>query len=394
MYRASPGPSVTLARAVALLQSSDTMQLAPFQLDLWLDAWKHGGQIEYDLASSTGPTWTLREVLGGQVERLLDLQVLYAPAQGTAALRAEIAAFHGVDSDAVQVTTGAAEALLILFHRVAEPGANVVIPFPGFPAFEAVPRSLGLEVRHYQLRPERGFAVDMDEIARAMDDRTRLVLLNSPHNPTGAVTAWSDIVALHDRCASRGVQLVVDEVYHPIFFGEPAPSAASLPRATVIHDSSKALCLSGLRLGWIVDHDPGRRAEYLNARSFFTVSNSPVTELIGAIALRRREEILGRARSLAAANREKLTAFAAEHAAIFDYVPPDGGMTAFPVMRSGADARPLCEAAARRGVLLAPGDCFGMPAHFRVGFGSTGERFGEGLARLTEVIASRSWSNA
>ena len=368
------------------------MQLAPFQLDRWIDSWKHGGTIEYDLGSSTGPTWTLREALGDSVDDLLDLEVLYAPAQGTGALRAEIAAFHDVSADAVQVTSGASEALLILFHRVAEPGANVVVPFPGFPPFEEVPRSLGLEVRRYHLAPERGFSVDVDEISRAMDDRTRLVLLNSPHNPTGSVTPWSDIVALHDRCAARGVQFVVDEVYHPIFYGEPEPSAARLPHATVIHDSSKALCLSGLRLGWIVDHDPARRAEYLNARSYFTISNSPITELIGAIAMRRRDAILARARSLAAANRDRLNAFAEQHAALLGYVPPDGGTTAFPVLRSGASARPLCQAAAERGVLLAPGDCFGMPSHFRLGFASTGERFADGLARLTEVIASRNWS--
>ena len=364
------------------------MELAPFELDHWLDAWKYGGQIEYDLASSTGPTWTLREVLGDEVDALLDLEVLYAPAQGAAELRAEVAAFHGVSADAVQVTSGASEGLLILFHRVAAPGANVLVPFPGFPPFEVVPRSLGLEVRRYQLRPERGFAVDLDEIARAMDDRTRLVLLNSPHNPTGSVTPWSDIVALDEMCAARGVQLVVDEVYHPIFFGEAAPSAARLPNATVIHDMSKALCLSGLRLGWIVDHDPARRAEYTNARCYFTISNSPVTEHIGTAALRRRDAILGRVRAVASANRAELSAFADKHAAFLSCQLPEGGLTAFPLLRSGADARPLCEAAARRGVLLAPGDCFGMPSHFRIGFGSSGERFAEGLARLDEVLAS------
>ncbi len=289
--------------------------------------------------------------------------------------------------DSVQITSGSSEALLILFHRIAEPGANVVIPFPGFPTFEVVPRSLGLDVRRYQLTAERGFAIDVDEIAQAIDGRTRLVLLNTPHNPTGAVASWPAIVALHDLCAARGVQLVVDEVYHPIVYGEAPPSAARLPHATVIHDSSKALCLSGLRLGWIIDHDPARRAEYVNARSYFTVSNSPITEFIGAVALRRRDAILGRARAVAAANREQFGAFAREHAALLGYIPPAGGMTAFPVLRSGADARPLCEAAAGRGVLLAPGDCFGMPAHFRIGFGSS-ERFAEGLARLSDVFAS------
>lgn len=369
------------------------MKLAPFALDLWLDAWKHGAaqhSIEWDLGSSTGPVWTLRELIGDEVDRLLDMPLLYAPARGTEPLREEVAAFHDVSPDAVQITTGSSEALLILFHRAAEPGANVVLPFPGFPSFEELPRSLGAEVRRYQVRAGRAF--DLDEIAALIDDRTGLVLINTPHNPTGAVASWRDLVALHDLCVSRGVRLVVDEVYHPIFFGEPVPSASRLPHATVIHDFSKALCLSGLRLGWVVDHDPGRRTEMVNARSYFTISNSPITELIGAMALRRRERLLERARAIAGANRDKLTAFVDQHSGVIDMTPPEGGLTAFPALRSGADARPLCQAAAERGVLLAPGDCFEMPSHFRVGYGAAGERFGDALARLGEVLRSRDWA--
>ncbi len=369
------------------------MKLAPFALDLWLDGWKHGKReesIEWDLGSSVGPVWTLRELVGDDVDRLLDMPILYAPARGTGALREEVAAFHGVDADAVQITTGSSEGLLILFHRAAEPGANVVLPFPGFPAFEALPRSLGVEVRRYQVRPERAF--DHDEIAGAIDDRTRLVLVNTPHNPTGAVTSWSDLVALHELCASRGVRLVVDEVYHPIIFGEPVPSASRLPHATVIHDLSKALCLSGLRLGWIIDHDADRRADHVNARSYFTISNSPMTELIGALAMRRRDKLLARARAVASANRDKLTAFAEKHAGLLALTPPQGGFTAFPALGSGANTRPLCQAAAERGVLLAPGDCFEMPSHFRIAYGATGERFGDGLARLSEVLSARDWA--
>ncbi len=366
------------------------MQLAPFLLDQWLDSYQHGAGIDHDLASSIGPIWSLRELLGGDdLDRLLDQRLVYAPARGSDGLREQVAAFHGVSPDTVLITTGAAEALLILFHRAAEPGANVVLPFPGFPPFEELPRSLGLEVRRYHLRPERGFALDPDEIAAAIDDRTRLVVLNTPHNPTGAVSRWSEIAALHDLCAGRGVQLVVDEVYHPVFLGEPVPTAAPLPHATVIHDMSKALCLSGLRLGWMIDHDAERRARYLDARCYFTIASSPISELVGEAALRRRDELLGRVRKAAAANAGALAAFAARHAEVIDLVPPAGGLTAFPALRSGASARPLCLAAAERGVLLAPGDCFGMPSHFRVGFGASGERFADGLARLAEVIASR-----
>src|SRR5947207_6660449 len=111
------------------------MELPPFLLDRWIEQ-KHqpDSRIDYDLASSTGPVWTLRELLalsgGNEVEALLDTAISYTSAIGTGALRAAIADLEGVDPDAVQVVTGASEALLILFFLAAEPGANVVIPNP------------------------------------------------------------------------------------------------------------------------------------------------------------------------------------------------------------------------------------------------------------------------
>src|SRR5437588_11215701 len=147
------------------------MNLPPFLLDQWI-AQKNSANppIDYDLASSTGPLWTLRELLaltdGGELDRLLDTRIFYVPAPGTSELRAAIAALEGVDASEVQVVTGAAEALWILFFLAAEPDANVVLPSPGFPSNDSIARSLGIQVRHYRLRAENGFRIDLDEIRR------------------------------------------------------------------------------------------------------------------------------------------------------------------------------------------------------------------------------------
>src|SRR5437868_13139153 len=115
------------------------MKLPPFLLDQWISQ-KHSAQppIEYDLASSTGPVWTLRELMAlagnEELDHLLDERVFYSNAAGTPNLRGAIAALEGVDPSEVQVVTGGSEALLILFFLAAEPGANVVLPQPGFPS--------------------------------------------------------------------------------------------------------------------------------------------------------------------------------------------------------------------------------------------------------------------
>ena len=369
------------------------MKLAPFLLDQWLEQSNRAdSKIDFDLGSSTGPSWTLRELLAlsgdEEYERLLDTKLFYTPAPGSPALRQAIAALEGVEPDHVQIVTGAAEALLLLFFLAAEPGANVVLPSPGFPANTALAESFGLEVRQYRLRSENAFRIDADEIRSIVDRNTRFLLVNSPHNPTGAVLSDQDMEELHDFCANRGVQFVSDQVYHPIYHGPEMRSAARLPHATVLGDFSKALCLSGLRTGWIVDRDPKRRQSYLNARSYFTVSNTVLGERLATLAAQQSQAIYSRARHIAQKNLALLDQLLSDNQDLFHWVRPRGGMTAFPSLADGTGAREFCSNLARRGVLVAPGDCFGMPSHIRLGFGTSGDRFPKALARLAEFLHS------
>lgn len=193
------------------------MKLPPFLLDQWLE--RHtttDSPIRHDLASSFGPGWTLGELVdlagGGALDALLTTPLRYQPAAGSVALREAIAELEGISPEAVVVTTGAAEGLLIQWILAAEPGANVVVPFPGFPPFIALPEMLNVEVRRYHLRPENAFRLDVEDIKELVDTRTSLVLVNTPHNPTGAVVEPETLRVVHDLCASRGVTFVVDQV--------------------------------------------------------------------------------------------------------------------------------------------------------------------------------------
>jgi len=366
------------------------MELKPFLLDMWLDAHEHG--IQFNLAASTGPVWTLKEILNlaGEEQRQLfwNHKVVYGRPAGAQGLRAAIAEMQGVDVDTVQVVTGASEALLILMWLAAEPGANVVLPQPGFPTFSALPEALRIDARYYTVRKENGFSIDIDEIKQLTDRNTKLVLINSPHNPTGATISDVDLDILHEHTSSRGIQLISDEVYHPIFHGPPTQSAARLPQATVIHDFSKAFPLSGVRTGWMIEHDPERRKRYWTARSYFSITNNSAGEMLAEIAIRHRDIVLGKTQKTASENLGQLEAFMSEHRETIGWIPPRGGMTAFPWLLSGENSRAFCLAAAERGILLAPGDCFDAPSHFRLGFAAAGERLSEALNRLGEVVTN------
>ena len=166
----------------------------------------------------------------------------------------------------------------------AEPGANVIIPLPGFTTLSALPESLGLETRFYRVHRENGFWIDPDQIKRLADSKTKLILVNSPHNPTGTTIGDNEMEALHDFTAERGIRQGSDEVYHPIYHGRQMESAARLPHATVISDLSKAFSIAGVRTGWMIEHDAQRRQQYWNARAYFSISNT-TGEILSEIAI-------------------------------------------------------------------------------------------------------------
>src|SRR5258706_5630027 len=152
------------------------MQLKPFLLDIWLDQYEHG--IEFNLAASTGPKWTVNDILAltddATRHRFLNHNLVYSRPAGADSLREAIAEMQSVPVESVQIVTGASEALVALMWLAAEPGANVIIPLPGFTTFSALPESLGLETPFYPLRREDGFRIDPDGIKRLVGLENKL----------------------------------------------------------------------------------------------------------------------------------------------------------------------------------------------------------------------------
>ena len=320
--------------------------------------------------------------------RFLNHELGYGRPAGAEGLREAIAEMHDVSAECVQIMTGASEALVVLMWLAAEPGANVILPRPGYPPFSALPESLGIEAHFYAIRKENNFSIDVEEIMKLADRRTKLIIANSPHNPTGGTISDAEMERLHEFTSARGIQLVSDEVYHPIYHGRETKSASRLPQVTVIHDFSKAFALAGLRTGWMIEHDRERRQRYWNARAYFSISNNSAGEMLAEIAMRNRDVVLGKTQATATRNLEHLDRFMNEHRETLGWIRPQGGMTAFPWLISGENARPFCQAAAAQGILLAPGDCFDAPSHFRLGFAAAGDKFPQALDRFGEFVKS------
>ncbi len=367
------------------------MQIEEFALATWLNQYET--DIEFNLAASTGPLWTVKELMAleeATPEELGEVPLNYVHAAGARELRRAVAEFYGngIDPEWVQVTTGAAEALWLILFDVCVKGANVIMPHPCYPAFDGIPRSLGAEVRYWRMRPENSFRLDLDELHRLIDRETRAIVLNSPHNPTGVVIEPEQVRAVAALAAARDIRFISDEVYHGIYYdGRERPSAAVIPIATVTGDVSKAFSLAGLRIGWILERDELRRNSYYNARSFVCVSSSVLGERLAALALRHYRTIWQRNTERAAQNLQALATLFEEASGEIGWVRPQGGFTCFPWLKNQADSEPLCRRLVKEaGVLFSPGYCFGMPAHFRVGFGVAGGRFTEALGRVRAAL--------
>jgi aspartate/methionine/tyrosine aminotransferase len=371
------------------------MRLPSFQLLDWLAAYETATPpIRCNLAGSAGPVWKFGELLdlnGGALRVELEtMPTTYAPTEGTKRLREQIAKLHAVDPEWVVVTLGASEAISLLLCVVSEPGMSVALPAPGYPATELMALAWGLKARHYRLPAQQQFRQDAESVLAAVDASTRLVVVNSPHNPTGTVMQAQQMRELATELSKRSIPLVSDEVFHRVYFGAEQPTAAATSNIIVVGDMSKSLSLPGLRVGWLIDADAKRRRRIIEARGIFSISGSPMLEAVSVAALEARTQILERAKKNTSANLSALERFIVEFSSTLNWVKPEGGTLAFPWLVDDSDARPLCEAWAKAGVLVAPGDCFGMPQHMRMGFGSAEpQAFEVALAIMGKVLTER-----
>ena len=184
----------------------------------------------------------------------------YGPAQGFPDLREAIADYVSrtrsirVGPDHVAVVPGGKPILFFPMLALLEPGDEVLYPNPGFPIYESMIRFLGAVPVPLPLMEERGFALDLDLLRDRLSERTRLLILNSPHNPTGGVLSRQDVEAIADMVRDRDLMVLSDEIYSRIYYDEPPLSIASLPgmlEKTIILDGfSKTYAMTGWRIGY------------------------------------------------------------------------------------------------------------------------------------------------
>ncbi|NLG85658.1 MAG: aminotransferase class I/II-fold pyridoxal phosphate-dependent enzyme [Firmicutes bacterium] len=369
------------------------MQLAPFLVEHWLNT--HELTARYNLAETDAKPFTIRELLeltGTHVDKLLDTRISYNPTLGSDSLRELIASFYpGSTANNVLVTTGAMEADFLLANILVDPGDTVIVQYPAYQVLYSVAEARGANVKFWHLKASEKFQPDLDQLEKLIDNKTKLLVLNIPHNPTGAVVNEADLKTILGWAEEKGFWVLCDEVYHDLALeaGKVPPYARTLSsRAISVGSMSKAYGLSGLRLGWFVGPQEFVEKAW-QWKDYTSISNSPVSDLLAQLALANKQAIMDRNTAIARSNWEVLQGWLTKWQDLIDYIPPAAGVLAFPwLKRSDITGTDFCQGAFdQEGILLVPGEAFGQPGHFRIGFGGDPEIFASGLKQLSQYCA-------
>jgi aspartate/methionine/tyrosine aminotransferase len=243
-----------------------------------------------------------------------------------------------------------------------------------------------------ELEHEAGWALDPDALRRAVRPQTRLIAINFPHNPTGAMVDEATLCEIVDIAREAGAVLLCDEVYRGLEHdpGERLPAGADLyEQGLSLGVMSKAYGLAGLRIGWLATRDRALLGAIAPIKDYTTICNSAPSEILALIALRAGDTLLERNRQIVARNLAELDGFFERWAGVLEWVRPRAGTIGFPRLLDGTAVQDFSdELLAEQGVLLLPGGVYQHPGeHFRLGFGR--RDMPEALERLETYLAGR-----
>ena len=361
------------------------MKLAVFRQEEFFEDYEFSCETMLALSGAEPLRATELEAIAGPRPRA-DWEVGYTPSAGYPELRDAIAALNPPAArENVLVCVGAIEALLILSNLLLEPGDELVCLWPAYQPLYELAAGAGASVRFVALDHADGFWIDLGAVEDAVGPRTKAVLLNVPHNPTGQTAGPDDLRELARRLAPLGVTVIVDEVFREMRSGHPPSAYDGLENLVVVGSMSKSYALPGLRVGWYV----GPPELVVRGRQFrkYTSLNPGASDQLWALAaLERRAEILARTWELAEGGAALAERWLAERPETFALADTPAGGLLFPRLLTGEPTLDFCSRLVHEtGVLLAPGSvCYESEGHLRLGVATP--HLAAGLDRLGEWL--------
>jgi aspartate/methionine/tyrosine aminotransferase len=370
------------------------MKLETFALERWQSTYEN--EVDFNLSESGVHPLTLGELLEDPSARssLLDERLRYTQSNGTPPLRDAIAALYpGATRDHVQVTTGGSEANYLATWNLVEPADEVVMMVPNYMQTWGLARAFGGSVREWPLVHDAArWRIDFDALDRLVTPRTKLIVVCNPNNPTGARFEAVDLDRIAAAASRHGAWILSDEIYRGA--ERDGRDTASMwgrhDRVLITSGLSKAYGLPGLRVGWIIG-PAATIASLWSYRDYTTIAPAALSDVLAHHALMpaTRARILARTRAILNRNFPVIAGWLDARSDLFSYAPPAAGAIVYVRYHHPIGSTEfVSRLRADKGVLVVPGDHFGMDHYLRLGFGEEPEYLCAGLARVDELLCS------
>lgn len=369
------------------------MHIAPFGVEIWMNEWET--KCELNLAETCVESLTIEKLLAlaGQnqsdLSALLPLKMTYGDILGSDRLRAAVANLYAQKrSEDVIITHGTIGANMLVHKALVERGDRVVAVVPTYQQHYSIPASIGAEVQTLQLRPENNWLPDLDALRALMTPGTKLLALNNPNNPTGALMDRAMLQDITGIAQAAGAYILCDEVYRGIDQegdGMTASIADIYEKGISTAGMSKAFSLAGLRLGWAVAPPEVIEAIMIH-RDYDTISVGRIDDHFATLALENHTRVLARSQQITRGNLAMLTEWI-EQEPNLSWVKPRSGTTTLVKVDLPMTSRAFCiDLLKQTGVMFTPGDAFDMEGYVRIGFANTPGILREGLARVSAYL--------
>jgi aspartate/methionine/tyrosine aminotransferase len=366
--------------------------MQPFSLERYFSEFEF--TAKHTLSASDCEPLTMQELLsnadGGSRSLWHKLKLSYTETLGHPLLLNEISKLYQSITSKRVLVAAPEELIYVAMHALLSEGDHVIVTTPAYQSLQEIAASIGCNVERWALYPtDAGWKLDLQFLADRVTEKTKLIVINFPHNPTGhhiTIEEQRDIIRIARR---HNVQIFSDEMYRGAEYRttDQLPAIADeYERGISLWGLSKSFALPGLRIGWLAS----RNAEFLlqctRLRDYLTICNSAPSEILGLIALRQKETILSRTREIIANNLEAANGFFARNAGSFTWLRPKAGSVAFPILKLNTPIEGFCRnLIKRKGLLITPGSLFQHPGnHFRLGLGR--KSLGEALSFLETAL--------
>ena len=371
------------------------MYIKPFAVEEWMNEYEINAR--YNIAETCVDSISvdeLFELIGGGKEAFLEKfcarRLVYGDILGAPAFKRGVCSLYKtISEDEVITTHGAAGASHHVFFSLVEPGDRVISIMPTYQQLYSIPESYGADLHLLHLKQENDYLPDLDELRALVTPDTKLICINNPNNPTGALMSGELLRQIVEIARSVDAYVLCDEVYRHLTQDDAwSESIVDIyEKGISLGSMSKAFSLAGLRLGWVATHDKAALAAMISHRDYNHISCGLFDEALATVALEHKDVLLQRNRTIVRENLAILDAWVASQPHV-RYTKPQAGSTALVYYDNDIPSRQLChEMWHATGAFVVPGDCFEQPCSMRIGYACDQQVLRDGLKAIDEYFA-------